>query len=543
MSGNKDILSLPAVFSDHMVFQRGKRICIFGSVSAELGAGSAEAVSPRHEVRAELINTTGECISSGVSNIHDGQWELYLPPLDASGPYTMAVSCGDARVEYSDIYIGEVWLAAGQSNMELELQASKDGEEAVKNASNDKIRYYYTPKVPYVGDELFEEEKKSAWELCDSEHVGRWSAVAYYFANVMSGQLGCVIGIIGCNWGGTSASCWVSRQALESKKATLSYVQEYDEVMKDLDIDAYIKERDEYIVYQEEFDKNLTHYYATAEHPTWDEAISLFGENKYPGPMGPRTWTRPYGLYECMLMRICPYTLGGIIFYQGCEDDHKPDTYYDLLCTYLDQVRKDFRDDTLPFMNVQLPMFCNDGEPDYKNWPLIREAQMKVYKTRKNTGLAVALDKGEYGNIHPIDKKPVGERLAAQALYHVFGIYDEKEAFGPMYRDYYVEGDVFTLTFDHVCDGFECTADNPAGFEIAGDDRVYYQADVQIEDDVIRLTSKDVKRPVYARYAWTNYSEVTVYGKNGIPLAPFRTSADDGAKATGSRNTGFFADS
>ena len=106
--------------------------------------------------------------------------------------------------------------------------------------------------------------------------------MAYYFAKEVSRKLGVTVGIVGCNWGGTSASCWMSREMMEKDSAISSYIEEYDKIVEHQVLEEYIKEREEYIVYQAEFDKNVSHYYETAENPTWDEAISLFGENKYP---------------------------------------------------------------------------------------------------------------------------------------------------------------------------------------------------------------------------------------------------------------------
>ena len=218
---------------------------------------------------------------------------------------------------------------------------------------------------------------------------------------------------------------------MEQETLLKPYLDKYDNAVKGQNPEEYIKSREEYIKYQAEFDKNVGHYYETAKNPTWDEAISLFGENQYPGPMGPRNETRPSGLYDSLLKRVMPYTLRGFLYYQGEEDDHMPYTYYTMLSTLIRQWRHDWRDEQLPFMIVQLPMFKNDGEPDYHNWPFIREAQMRVFKTVKNTGIAVILDKGEYGNIHPVQKDVVGERLCEQALYHVYKNDNEKSAFGP----------------------------------------------------------------------------------------------------------------
>lgn len=512
-----NMIKLPAVFSDHMVMQRDKNISVWGTCDAEA-------------ITVTLGDTSVKAI------VKDGTFEAMLPPRKAGGPFTMTISSGQEEIRYEDIMIGEVWLAGGQSNMELELQNSKNGKEVVANIKNDAVRYYYTPKVPYVGEKLYEAEAESAWDLCTPEKAGRWSAVAYYFADKLAKELGVTVGIIGCNWGGTSASCWVGRETLENIGEVRKYITDYDDIIAHQDPDEYIKEREEYLVYQAEFDKNVGKYYETAENPTWEEALSLYGENKYPGPMGPRSETRPCGLYECMLQRVCPYTLGGFLYYQGEEDDHRPYSYYELLSGLIRQWRKDWKDDTLPFMLVQLPMFRNGGdEPDYQNWPFIREAQMRVFQTVKNTGIAVILDKGEFGNIHPTEKDSVGQRLAMQALYHVFGKADEKETFGPIFDRYRIEDGKMVFHFAHGA-GLHCTEEQVTGFELAGEDQQYYEAEAKICGEEVVASCEKVSQPMYGRFCWTNYRPVTLFGENGIPAAPFRTSRWDGAIATGSRN-------
>jgi sialate O-acetylesterase len=238
-----------------------------------------------------------------------------------------------------------------------------------------------------------------------------------------------------------------------------------------------------------------------------------------------------------MLKRIAPYSIAGVIYYQGEEDDHKPYTYRTLLSALIGQWREDWKDEKLPFLFVQLPVFRNEGEDDFGNWPFIREAQMQVFETVKNTGIAVALELGEDRNIHPLDKKPVGERLAVQALALVYKRIPEAAAYGPMLSGYYVEEGAVILRFSYADDGFvilSVSGENP-GFEIAGEDRKYYPASFRIIGNQIALWAEAVERPVYARYCWTNYRPVAVYGKNGMPMAPFRTSMCDGAAATGSR--------
>ena len=232
------MIQLPAVFSSHMVLQRQKNISVWGDSDAE---------SLKITLADRSVNVVPE----------QGKFQAVLPPFEAGGPYTLTVQSQTEQVVYEDVMIGEVWLAGGQSNMELELQDSKNGKEIVQNIHNDGVRYYYTPKVPYVGDKLEEAEKESAWDLCTPDKAGRWSAVAYYFADKIARETGVTVGIIGCNWGGTSASCWVSREALEGTQEIKEYIDDYDAIIAEQDPEEYIKAREAYLVYQAEFDKNV----------------------------------------------------------------------------------------------------------------------------------------------------------------------------------------------------------------------------------------------------------------------------------------------
>jgi len=190
-----------------------------------------------------------------------------------------------------------------------------------------------------------------------------------------------------------------------------------------------------------------------------------------------------------------------------------------------------WKDDTLPFICVQLPMHRYKAEPDRKHWCLIREAQMRVFNTVKHTGIAVAIDQGEWNEIHPKAKSIVGKRLALQALHLVYHLVDPDTAFGPVFSYCEPCGEKLVLHFDHASSGFLFDSSADGGFEIAGADKVYYPAVAIIDSDRIIVSSDAVSAPRFARYLWTNYSEVPVFGANGIPLAPFRSSMDDNSEA------------
>ena len=502
--------NLAAVFTDHMVLQRNKNINIWGCAYTAT------------DVTVEL------CGKSVTARAESGKWKAVLPPMEAGGPYELKVTDNrGGEIVLHDVMIGEVWLAGGQSNMELELQNALNGKEVLKNIKDVNVRFYYTQKIAYIDDYFNFAERNSCWSSAAPDTAANYSAVGYYFARRLAAELGVTVGVIGCNWGGTSASNWISRKALEQDADTKSYVDEYDKAMEEKTMDGYLKELAEYEEWHNEWQPKINEYYANTPDPTWEGAQEYAGPCRWPEPMGPRSQFRPGGLYETMISRICPYTLAGFTYYQGESDDHKPDTYYKLFKALIEQWRSDWEDDTLPFMFVQLPMFMNEGDEDFKHWCKIREAQMRVHQTTANTGIAVILDRGEFNNIHPIDKEPVGERLALQAMYHVYGKISADEAYGAIYKSHeYTDGGML-VSFDHAGDGFDVKGEKIVGFEVAGKNRKYQSAEAEIRGDKIFVRSAEVAEPVYMRYNWTNYGEVTVYSKNGIPLAPFRTSRND----------------
>lgn len=493
-----------AVFSSHMVLQRDKNINVFGK------GDNGQIVT---------VQFNGEKFSTEIVN---EKWSVLLPPRSAGTGYEMTVNCGNLEKKYSNIAIGEVWLAGGQSNMEFELQNCKNGIEMLQKDRNPNVRFYYTQKNAIMDEHFYEAEENTGWSEFSEENAKAWSAIGYIFGKKLAKELGVTVGILGCNWGGTTASNWVSENSLAEDKELNSYLEDYNQAIAGKTEEEQIKEYRDYEAYHAAWSERCNECYSKNPDISWPEVLEIAGENKYPGPNCCINPYRPNGLYQTMLQRIIPYTLRGFLYYQGESDDHKPTMYQKLLTRLIRQWREDWEDQTLPFLIVQLPMHRFKQDPDWKNWCLIREAQMNTYQTIKNTGIAVILDCGEFNEIHPKDKTPVGERLALQALYQVYEKMAQKDVFGPIYKSFEYKDSGIELSFDYSEDGFKIIGE-ASGFEIAGEDKNYVDAVVDIRGSKIFLSSPEIEKPRYARYCWTNYGEVTVFGKNELPLAPFRT--------------------
>lgn len=540
-------LKLAAIFSDNCVLQRNKNIIVFGS--GEEGE-TVEAV-----LAGRKLGSSVEQRSSGRACVRDGRYEILLPALKAGVEHTLTVTCGSRQIVRRNIAVGEVWLAGGQSNMEFELKDCAENR-VLKKPANDMLRFYYTQKRSYMDEDFFRAEEETAWECFGGPGTGHWSAVGYFFAARLYASLRVPIGIIGCNWGGSPAAAWVPGELLAGDSELKIYPELYDEAVAGKSEKDQIREYKEYQVYQRKFDRRVASCYARKPDMEWKEVLKYAGEDKWPGPMGCRNPFRPGGLYQCMLRRIMPYTLKGFLYYQGESDENLPHLYRKLFTALIGQWREDWRDDRLPFVFAQLPMHRFQQDPDYKNWCLLREAQARVRDTVKNTAMTCIIDLGEFNEIHPKRKKEVGERMSAQALRLAYGVEDVPNAASPELEHADIRNREIVLYIRNAEEGLcvkrpvkpeEIPAsrrmfisqpkppkEEPAppprelGFEIAGADGQYEAAEVRFEEDRIILTGQAVEEPRFARYLWTNYSEVFVYGKNGLPLAPFRTSRQDG---------------
>lgn len=501
------IITCAAVFSDHCVLQRNKEIRVWGTAA--------------HGTKIEV--SIHGALASTVTQGHD--WEVTLPAMKAGGPYVMEIASeGVVYQRFEDVMIGEVWLAGGQSNMEYQLRQDADGAKAMAQMADSNVRYYQVKQIPCMDDYFYRVEQENHWMLPDDEDRDTWSAVGYYFAKRLAAELGVTVGVIGCNWGGTSACAWQDKDSILSHEDTKIYWDEYAELIATQNPEEYEKEWIGYYNWHADWQPRMDAFYTANPTATWDEAQAAVGESKWPGPMGPKHEFRPTGLYECMLKRVVPYTLGGVIYYQGESDDHRPNAYYHLFGSLIQTWRREFRDETLPFLCVQLPIHHYDGDSVMDKWCAIREAQMRLHQEGVVTGIAVALECGEYNNIHPVHKTEVARRLAIQALYHVYGRGSEEEIYGPVFKAFSVNGSEVLVNFCHAEHGFKVCGDEIKNFEIAGSDGKFFPAEAEIRGSAVVLKSKEVKVPTAARYMWTDYAEVTLFGANGLPVAPFNTS-------------------
>lgn len=491
--------SCARIFSDHMVLQRNRPIAVFGE--------GPEGAS----VEAELLGRSARTTCA------DGKWLLYLPAMDARGSLQLRVRCGAEEIVFSDVALGEVWLAGGQSNMELILENAKSGGKEIPAALDPDLRYYHTVKTASEADRAAAEAQVPAgWVTASPETAGQFSAVAYHVAKRLRAALGVPVGLIGCNWGGTSASCWVSREALAAEPSLRVYFDDYDRAVAGKTPAQFEKEKADYAAALEEYAARMARVTVSKNDMVAYREATKDIVFPWPPPMGPDAYRRPCGLYETMLRHVTPYALRGALWYQGEEDSGThPDLYATLLTTLFAQWRRDFREEDLFFGVVQLPGF--GGEDDQgESWGKIRLAQAAVCARDAHAALAVISDVGEKDNVHPIDKETVGNRLADQLLCHAYG--QDLDVRLAVPQAVQREGQTLVLRFDaelHVEGG------EAKGFQIRGAEGAWKWAQAEVAGSTVRLCAPEVAEPLEARYDLTNWVEGNVYQANGIPLPPF----------------------
>jgi sialate O-acetylesterase len=258
---------------------------------------------------------------------------------------------------------------------------------------------------------------------------------------------------------------------------------------------------------------------------TWQYKVGeVFERRSGLGGGGINAQGQPTALYNAMVAPIINQTIKGILWYQGESNAGKPLEYEKLQKALIADWRSKWNDPNLPFLYVQLPNFMEvNYSPEESNWAILRNAQLKALEV-PNTGMAVAIDLGEWNDIHPDNKKDVGERLAFAALKVAYG---EKLVYsGPVLQSANVAGDQITLSFQHIGSGLMTNDGEPlSNFAIAGEDKKFVWANARIEGDKVVVWHKELPNPKYVRYAWAdNPSNPNLYNKEGLPATPFSTA-------------------
>ncbi|MFZ4547141.1 MAG: sialate O-acetylesterase [Bacteroidales bacterium] len=479
-------LKLAELFNEGAVLQRNAEVSVWGTATS---------------FGKVLVSIQGKSAENQADK--NGNWSVSLPVLKAGGPYRMTVVSASETIQLNEIYVGEVWIAGGQSNMAFMLENSDNGKDEISKASNNNIRFVMVPYKAFEGDK---NRGDMNWRTATTENIPKISAVAYYFAKDLQAKLNVPVGIICCYKGGSGAQSWTSRESILSKPELAPYVENYEKYISKLG-------KAEYLAMIDKYEVDLKRYNDSTK-------VVRPGSKKPSEPMGERNYNRPAGLYENMLKRIIPYTVQGTIWYQGEHNANRAKLYQSLFPVMIEQWREDFNNPAMPFLFVQLPSYEKADTGNRPIWPELREAQLMTWQKVENTGMAVTIDLGEKDNIHPTNKEPVGNRLSAIAFNKVYGI--DVPYSGPLYKNVEFKTNKAILSFDFIYDGLKSDGDLK-GFAICGADKIFVPAKAEIQGNQIIVWSESISSPVAVRYGWENWTEANLKNKAGFMASPFRT--------------------
>ncbi len=466
-----DVVPNP-LFSDGVILRRDTVVPVWGTATRE----------------GEKVSVTLDGASPVTTVARNGKWRVDLPATAGGKKARTLTIAGDNVVVVKDVLFGEVWICAGQSNMEMNFldQGNKinvEGREMLPEIANmPTLRVFDVPNLPSLSPVAGSPAGK--WVASTPETAKKFSAVGFFFARDLKKNLGDVpVGLIECDWGNTMAESWMSRAGLEKVPGMPARLATFDKLY--------------------------------AEGKTYCPANC--GCNKYAA--GNLNYHTPSALFTGMVEPLIPFAFSGVIWYQGESNGYNPKVakeYETLFPALISDWRAQWGRGDFPFLFVQIAPYGNQH-------PELREAQRLTLEKLPATAMVVTLDIGDLRTIHPPKKAPVGERLALAARATVYG--EKIEYSGPLFAGATFFGNKATVRFTHVGDGLELRpapdAPKVRVFELAGADGKFFPAEATIAGDTLELTAAGVGAPFAVRYGWSNTPAAVLFNKNGLPASPF----------------------
>ena len=471
ITGDYGGLQIPEIFSDHMILQREQPIDIHGLANA----GTKVSVKIGKQHKAAIAD-------------HQGKWKIRLEPLKAGENYQLEIRTKTQRKVFKDVAVGEVWLCSGQSNMEFLLNQSQGSKEAIADAACTSIRLYNQKARWRTNNEswavsaidsvnhlqYFEQTK---WELCSSESASDFSAVAYHFGKMLQDSLQIPVGLI-CNAiGGSTTESWIDRNSLEV---------DFPAILNDWINNDFIQ--------------------------SWARERASVNLKKSNSRMNRHPY-EPCYLFESGILPMEQFPIRGVIWYQGESNAHNFEAHEKLFKLLVNSWRSYWHNPSMPFYYVQLSSL------NRPSWTWFRDSQRRLMDQISECGMAVSSDKGDSLNVHPCDKRPIGERLARWALsetYH-FRIIPS----GPLVDTVSIKGNEVHVSFKYS-EGLHGSDGDIRGFEIAENDGLFYPVQAIVKNNQVILKSDKVNIPRFVRYGWQPYTRANLVNRDLLPASTFR---------------------
>ena len=486
-------LNLARAFGSHMVLQQGQPVPVWGTSKPE----------------AKVTVALGIQKQTAIAN-SDGRWKTIFPSLKAKGQtLRLTAETAAGKITLDDILVGEVWLCAGQSNMEWKLSQSASAKTAIPAAKHARLRLFnfvgaarggsgdYTPEL---AKRLTPQRFCSGqWRECSPDSAAPFSAVGYFFGQKLLADLDVPVGLINVAMGGTPAEAWVRRGALAAHPQLAAMTR--GNWLENKSLEPWCRGRGA---------SNLKRALAANDFIPGDD-------------LGPNHSFKPAFMWDAAVTPLTQMPIAGVLWYQGesnAESEWRVAQHDSVLKTLVTDWRAQRKRPDLPFLFVQLPAMKRP------HWPAFRASQQRVHDALPHTGMAVTIDLGHPTDVHPRDKKPVGERLALIAAKQVYG--KTVVAFGPVVKSVSRDEDRLILKFESA-DGLR-TRDGkaPTGFEIRDGKGEWHAVKARIVDGVLELNCGTSKKPAAVRYGWVSFPEprLNLINVAGLPAAPFSRDVD-----------------
>lgn len=466
-------LKLSQIFTDNMVLQRNQPIVIYGT------ANGGDKIEITFNNKKEIV-TTNEF----------GKWKAFFPAMQSGGTHQIIIASKEKNIILKNILIGDVWFCSGQSNMAFPLQKSENGIAEVKNAiKNTNLRLFNFEAIAETDEKAWDYitlEKTNQlqffsgkWKISDSISAAAFSAIAYYFGENIAREENVPIGLIQVTVGGSPIESWIDR-----------YTLEHDDKVVDV----------------------LTNWRKSDFMMPWvrsraDENLKNAKNPKQRHPYGPS-----YN-YEAGVTHFTNFPIKGILWYQGESNAHNIELYEHLMPVLVQSWRKAWGN-SLPFYYVQL------SGTDRPTWPSFRDAQTKIQKNIVNSGMAISMDYGDATNVHPIQKKQVGDRLALLALKYTYG--KNIIANGPSPEKATQKGDQIIVSFSNAKQLSTANKKELTGFELVTEKGIRIETMATILKDEVSILIPKGEKIKSVLYAWKPYTTANLVNEANLPCSTFQ---------------------
>ncbi|WP_417443880.1 GDSL-type esterase/lipase family protein [Joostella sp.] len=474
ITGDFGGLKLPVLYGENMVLQRDESITFTGKANYKEKIW-IEFANEKKFTKADYL----------------GNWKIEFDAKEAGGPYSLNFVTRNKSVKFKRVFVGEVWLASGQSNMEFPLSQMERGSSVLKDSLVENI-FLYSLDGKVLSNKEFDKNQLescsvdsyfdfSGWSPSIAESSNDFSAIAYSFAYNLQKKLKVPVGII-CNAiGGSPIQSWVSRKSMEQDHETISLL---NDIHLNPLVDSWVAKRIELNM------KNIDQVGVKSRHPY-----------------------QPTFLFDSGIIPLIDYNIKGVIWYQGESNTEHPELYSKLFGMLVEDWRNSFKNLQLPFYYVQL------SSMNRPKWGEFRNVQRKLLNI-KYTGMAVSYDHGNATNVHPKEKWVIGNRLSKIALNKNYSF--NMAYSGPLFDYININGNKLEVHFKYG-DGLK-TIDNQflKDVYIAASDKVFVPIEsFNIVDDTLLVWSSIIENPRYIRFGCTSNSDANLINQYNLPASSF----------------------